>query len=68
MNAVLKSDFQKRKELHFSQENFLTTLKRHDFACDNYIFPKTRVNKNKQWTHYSVLNLTFKVMGKTKEI
>ena len=29
--------------------------KGHKFACDNYIFPKTRLNKSKQWTHYPAL-------------
>ena len=28
-----------------------------NFTCDNYIFTKTIGNKNKQWTHYSVLKL-----------
>ena len=49
MNAILKFfDFQKRKQLHFSEENYLNYAKRHNFACDNYIFPKPRSNKNKQ--------------------
>ena len=55
MSAILKFDFQKRKQLHFSEENIFTTQKRHNFACDNDTFPKTRGNKNKQWTHYSAL-------------
>ena len=29
--------------------------KRPNFACDNYIFPKTRGNKNKQCTHSTPL-------------
>ena len=31
--------------------NYLYYTKRPSFACENCIFPKTRVNKNKQWTH-----------------
>ena len=53
MSAILKFDFQKRKQLHFSD---LTRQKRHNFACDNYIFPKARANKNKEWTHLGTLN------------
>ena len=26
-------------------------LRNCNFACGNYIFPKTRANKNKQWSH-----------------
>ena len=51
MSAILKFDFQKGKQLRFSEVNYLTTQKRPIFACDNYIFPKTRGNKNKQCTH-----------------
>ena len=32
-----------------------TTQERHNFACDNHIFLKTRENKNKQWTHLCAL-------------
>ena len=28
---------------------------KNNFACENYIFPKTRGNKNKQWTHSTPL-------------
>ena len=51
MNAILKFDFQTRKELCFSEVNYLNYTKKTNFAYDNYIFPKTRGNKNKQWTH-----------------
>ena len=34
----------------------LTTQKRPNFACGNYIFPKTRGNKNKPWIHSTPLN------------
>ena len=57
MSPILKFDFQKLKQLHFSEENYLNyTKKRHNFVCNNYIFPKTRTNKSKQWTQYSALN------------
>ena len=55
MSAILKFDFQKRKQLRFSEVNYLNYTKRPNFACDNYIFPKTRGNKNKQCTHYTPL-------------
>ena len=51
MSAILKFDFQKRKQLRFSEVNYLNYTKRPNFAGDNYSFPKTRGNKNKQWTH-----------------
>ena len=47
---MLKFDFQKRKQLRFSEVNYYkTTQKRPNFASDNYIFPTTRENKNKQY-------------------
>ena len=56
MSAILKSDFQKRKQLRFPEVNYLNYTKRPNFACGNYIFPKTRGNKNKPWTHSTSLN------------
>ena len=56
MSTILKLDFQKRKQLHFSEVNYLNTQKRPNFASDNYIFPKPRGNKNKQYTHSTPLN------------
>ena len=47
MSAILKFDFQKRKQLRFSEVKYLNYTKRLNFACDSYIFPKTRGNKNK---------------------
>ena len=57
MSAILKFDFQKRKQLRFSEVNDLnyTKKKKPIFACDNYIFPKTRGNKNKQCIHSTPL-------------
>ena len=49
MSAILKFDFQKRKQLRFSEVNYLNYTKKTQ--CDNYIFPKPRGNKNKQWIH-----------------
>ena len=57
MSAILIFDFKKRKQLRFSEVNYLNYTKRPNFTCDNYIFPKTRGNKNMQWTHSISLNL-----------
>ena len=54
MSAILKFDFQKREQLRFSEVNNYTQ-KRPNFACGNYIFPKTRGKKNKPWTHSTPL-------------
>ena len=32
--------------------------KKDNFACDIYIFPKTRGNENKHWTHLGALKGT----------
>ena len=55
MSAILKFDFQKKKQLRFSEVNYLNYTKWPNCACDNYIFPKTGRNKNKQWTHSTPL-------------
>ena len=55
MNAILKFDFQKRKQLRVSEVNYLNYT-RPNLECDNYISPKTRGNKNKQWTHSTFVN------------
>ena len=55
MSAILKFDFQKREQLRFSEVNYLNYTKRPNFARGNYIFPKTRGNKNKPWTHSTPL-------------
>ena len=60
MSAILKFDFQKREQLHFSEEIYLNyTQKRHNFACDIYIFRRTRANENKQWTHLGALKTKY---------
>ena len=46
MSAILKFDFQKRKQLRFREVDYLNYIKRPNFACDNYSFTKTRGNKN----------------------
>ena len=56
MSAILKFEFQKREQLRFSEVNYLNYTKRQNFASGNYIFPKTRGNKNKPWTHSTPLN------------
>ena len=60
MSAILKYDFQNRKQLSFSEVNYLNNTKRPNFVCDNYSFPKTRGNKNKQWTHSTPVNHLFR--------
>ena len=69
MSAILKFDFktknkkkkkqqqqQQQQTMCFSEVNNLNyTHKKPNFACDNYISPKTRENMNKQWTHSSPL-------------
>ena len=40
----------------FRQKNIYTTRYIHIYACDDFILPKTRANKSKEWTHYSALN------------
>ena len=63
MKTILKFDFQKRKQLHFSEENYLKCTKRHNFACDIYIFPKRKGHTNKQWTHLGALKELDKQIG-----
>ena len=57
MSAILKFDFQKKKTITFFCSKLsklgLHKKKNPNFACDNYIFSKTRGDKNKQWTHPS---------------
>ena len=62
MSAILKFDFQKRKQLRNSEVNHLNYTKKTQFACDNYIFPKTRGNKNKQCTHSTPLKVAPKCL------
>ena len=45
MSAILKFDFQKRKQLHFSEENYLNITKKTKFFMWQLHFPK---NKGKQ--------------------
>ena len=56
MSAILKFDFHKREQLRFSEVNYLNYIKKPNFACGNYILPKTMGNKNKPWTHSTPLN------------
>ena len=57
MSAILKFDLKKREQLRFSKVNYPNYTKRPNFACGNYIFPKTRGNKNKPWTHSTPLKI-----------
>ena len=57
MSATLKFDFQKRKQLRFSEVNYLSYTKKNPILhVTNYIFPKTRGSKNKRCTHSIPLN------------
>ena len=50
MSAIFKFDFKKKKKenkIRFSEVNYLNYTKKTQFACDNYIFPKTRGNKQR---------------------
>ena len=55
MSAILKFDFEKREQLRFSEVNYLNYTKKdqilHVATTKSNIFPKTRGNKNKPWTH-----------------
>ena len=51
VNAILRFDSQKRKQLHFSEENYLNYTKKTQFC----IWRLHLANKNKQWAHYSAL-------------
>ena len=52
MSAILKFDFQKRKQLHFSEENYLNYTKKDQILhVTMTFFPKTKGNKDRQWTH-----------------
>ena len=63
MSAILKFDFQNREHLRLSEVNYLNykkkkkkkKKKKSKFTCGNYIFPKTRGNTNKPWTHSTPL-------------
>ena len=56
MSAILKFDFQKREQLRFSEVNYLNYTKKDPILhVATTIFPKTRGNKNKPWTHFTPL-------------
>ena len=57
MSAILKFDFQKRKQLRFSEVNYLNYTKKDPILHLTTTFsPKTRGNiKNKPWTHITPL-------------
>ena len=57
MSAISKFDCQKRKQLHFSAENYLNyTKKTQNLHVTITFSQKQGRNKNKQWTHYCALN------------
>ena len=45
MSAILKFDFQKRKQLRFSEENYINYTKKAQFCMWQLCFP---LNKGKQ--------------------
>ena len=52
--------FPKKRTITFSWSKLCKLhKKRPNFACGNYIFPQTRGNKNKPWTHSTPLNVYF---------
>ena len=55
MSAILKFDIQERDQLRFSEVNYLNYTEKPNFASGNFLFPKTRGNKNKPWTHSTPL-------------
>ena len=59
MSAILKFDFQKKKKIRFSEVNYLNLTKRPNFACDNYIFPKTKVTRTSSGRILHPLTLVF---------
>ena len=57
-----KSKEKQNKNNYICKSKKILITKKHkndthtkSFACDIYIFPKTRGNTNKQWTHLNVL-------------
>ena len=66
MSAILKFDFQKRKQLRFSEVNYLSYTKKTQFCMWQLHFPKTRGNKNKPWTHSTPLNTVVYAMEHTQ--
>ena len=42
MSAILKFDFQKRKQLRFSEVNYLNYTKKTQFCMWQLYFPKTK--------------------------
>ena len=60
MSAILKFDFQKRKQSRFSEVNYLSYTKKDPILhVTTNSYPKTRGNKNKQWTHSTPVNVVF---------
>ena len=62
MSAILKFGYHKRKHLRFSKVHYLNYTKKAQFCMWQLHFPKTRGNKNKQWTHSTPVKLWFVIM------
>ena len=57
-NLIFKKK-KKKKTITFFRRKLSKLHKKDNFVCGNCIFPKTKANKNKQWTHYSALKCLF---------
>ena len=56
------------KIITFSKRKLSKIPQRHNFSCDNYIFPETRANKYKQWAYYSDLKIAEESVTDISEI
>ena len=57
MSAILKFDFQKTKQLRFSEVNYLNYTKKTQFCMRKLVSLKQGGNKIKQWTHSTPVKL-----------
>ena len=58
--------FKNKNYYIFQKEIIETTTNRHNFACDNYIFPKARTNKTSSgpiWVPLRRLSLSLIIIG-----
>ena len=55
MSAILKFDFQKRKQIHFSEKTYLNYTKKTQFCMWQLHFPYNKGKQDKQWTHLGAL-------------
>ena len=55
LSSKNQNDYILEKKINYTHTHAHTQKTPNNFGCDNYIFPKTRSNKSKQWTNYSPL-------------